>query len=440
MTSCVPPALTRARAPAGLGAHAAHPHTQKTANVLRFDDEVVKLGDLGVAKFMKGAMAHTQIGTPHYMPPELWRNRPYTFSSDIWGFGCVIFEACTFHVPFDARSMSELRYKVLRGRPPPIPTSYSAELAGMVRRCLDPDASNRPSCEDILASGAVKRRMHCVPEAARPYVEALILNRPPPTGRTEASHAGSVASSASTMIDTIKCPKNFRMLSKRLPAAIYPTERSDLSDGEKRGVARSVSSAAQLPSITCQSSASSPGAQQNVNVPPPPAVSRVSSNAAAPSAVPAAHVRRSAPEPPVASEAKLRRLDPERSRMPRLAALPENKLASRPQSKVNPLHPSKVNQNMPPHPLVLPPGVYAAYAPQEQQRRSRQVTRSESSAPSAMRTAGVRSRVIANPPLFPGGRPGQGYDHRGVAPGVVLHHHPERLAAPSRQRRGPGLW
>jgi serine/threonine protein kinase len=33
---------------------------------------VVKLGDLGVAKLMKGAMTNTQIGTPHYMPPEVW--------------------------------------------------------------------------------------------------------------------------------------------------------------------------------------------------------------------------------------------------------------------------------------------------------------------------------------------------------------------------------
>jgi serine/threonine protein kinase len=43
----------------------------KTANVLRCAGETVKLSDLGVAKLMKGAMTKTQIGTPHYMPPEV---------------------------------------------------------------------------------------------------------------------------------------------------------------------------------------------------------------------------------------------------------------------------------------------------------------------------------------------------------------------------------
>ena len=44
----------------------------KAANLLRVDGELVKIGDLGVAKLLsKTAMTHTQIGTPHYMPPEV---------------------------------------------------------------------------------------------------------------------------------------------------------------------------------------------------------------------------------------------------------------------------------------------------------------------------------------------------------------------------------
>jgi NIMA (never in mitosis gene a)-related kinase len=39
-------------------------------------NDVAKIGDLGIAKLLKSTMAaKTQIGTPHYMPPEIWRNR-----------------------------------------------------------------------------------------------------------------------------------------------------------------------------------------------------------------------------------------------------------------------------------------------------------------------------------------------------------------------------
>ncbi len=38
--------------------------------------DVAKIGDLGIAKLLKQTMAaKTQIGTPHYMPPEIWKNR-----------------------------------------------------------------------------------------------------------------------------------------------------------------------------------------------------------------------------------------------------------------------------------------------------------------------------------------------------------------------------
>ncbi len=39
-------------------------------------NDVAKIGDLGIAKLLKQTMAaKTQIGTPHYMPPEIWKNR-----------------------------------------------------------------------------------------------------------------------------------------------------------------------------------------------------------------------------------------------------------------------------------------------------------------------------------------------------------------------------
>ncbi len=56
----------------------------------------VQVGDLGIAKMIRDGCARTQIGTPHYMPPELWLNKPYNFTSDLWALGCLLYELMTY--------------------------------------------------------------------------------------------------------------------------------------------------------------------------------------------------------------------------------------------------------------------------------------------------------------------------------------------------------
>lgn len=65
-------------------------------NIFVGEHDVVKVGDLGIAKKLKGGLAHTQIGTPHYMPPEVWKNRPYSYETDMWSLGCLLYEMMTY--------------------------------------------------------------------------------------------------------------------------------------------------------------------------------------------------------------------------------------------------------------------------------------------------------------------------------------------------------
>jgi NIMA (never in mitosis gene a)-related kinase len=48
--------------------------------------------------------------------PEVWRDEPYTFVSDIWSVGCVLYEMLTLKPPFSASDMSGLFKKVLKGQ------------------------------------------------------------------------------------------------------------------------------------------------------------------------------------------------------------------------------------------------------------------------------------------------------------------------------------
>jgi len=59
-----------------------------------------KIGDLNVSKKMKNGLLQTQIGTPYYMSPEIWANRPYNAGSDIWALGCTLYELAALRPPF----------------------------------------------------------------------------------------------------------------------------------------------------------------------------------------------------------------------------------------------------------------------------------------------------------------------------------------------------
>ena len=90
-------------------------------------DDKIKIGDLGVARELNHTanMAHTVVGTPYYLSPELCEEKPYNNKSDIWSLGCVLYEMCTLRHPFEAQNQGALILKILRGKYNPIPDYYS---------------------------------------------------------------------------------------------------------------------------------------------------------------------------------------------------------------------------------------------------------------------------------------------------------------------------
>lgn len=90
----------------------------KSANIFLFKSGAAKLGDLNVSKVAKNGMLNTQTGTPYYAAPEVWKDQPYDLKSDIWSFGCVIYEMCCLVPPFKAEDMNGLFKKILRGQYP----------------------------------------------------------------------------------------------------------------------------------------------------------------------------------------------------------------------------------------------------------------------------------------------------------------------------------
>ena len=124
----------------------------KSANIFLTKEGLAKLGDLNVSKEIKLGMLKTQTGTPYYASPEVWKDKPYDFKSDIWSIGCVLYEMCTFNPPFRGNSLQEVYDKVCKGNYQPLTKSYSKELNNMISSLLKVNPLFRPSADAILSN------------------------------------------------------------------------------------------------------------------------------------------------------------------------------------------------------------------------------------------------------------------------------------------------
>src|SRR3954452_3579943 len=99
--------------------------------------------------------AHTVVGTPQYMAPEQIEGKEVDARSDIFAFGCVLYELLTGHRAFDGKSASSIMASVLATTPKPvgeiIPLSPPA-LDRIVSRCLAKDPDDRwQTARDVAA-------------------------------------------------------------------------------------------------------------------------------------------------------------------------------------------------------------------------------------------------------------------------------------------------
>ena len=132
--------------------------------------------------------AHTVVGTPQYMAPEQIEAREVDARTDIFAFGCVLYELITGHRAFDGKTSSSVMAAVLATKPRPIeelvPLTPPA-LERIVSRCLAKDPEDRwQTARDVAAElqwvsqGGSKVGLPAVvtvptPHARRPRVGGL---------------------------------------------------------------------------------------------------------------------------------------------------------------------------------------------------------------------------------------------------------------------------
>ncbi|CAF0842801.1 unnamed protein product [Rotaria sordida] len=133
----------------------------KTQNIFLTKNEVVKVGDLGIARVLESGneFATTMVGTPFYMSPEIFSHKPYGQKSDIWSLGCCVYEMTTLEHAFTAKDMNSLIMKINLGQTPQISTKCSEPLKDIITSMLKKNPDDRPTAKQILQNPYIKQHM-----------------------------------------------------------------------------------------------------------------------------------------------------------------------------------------------------------------------------------------------------------------------------------------
>jgi serine/threonine protein kinase/Tol biopolymer transport system component len=140
----------------------------KPANVKLTPDDTVKVLDFGLAKalsiedtrsdsgaaglthsptltFAGATQAGMILGTAPYMSPEQAKGRAADKRSDVWAFGCVLYEMLAGRRAFEGDDVSEVLASVIKGEPDwtALPSTVPSEIRALIQGCVKKDRKER---------------------------------------------------------------------------------------------------------------------------------------------------------------------------------------------------------------------------------------------------------------------------------------------------------
>ncbi|MBI5778553.1 MAG: protein kinase [Planctomycetes bacterium] len=125
----------------------------KPDNLMISEDDIVKIGDLGLAKSVSSSQqekqSNTLMGTPHYLAPEQAQGKAVDHRSDIYSLGASFYRIISGSTPYSASSVKDIIVKKLREDPRPLkeilpsaPDSVVKVISRMMKRKIDERYAN----------------------------------------------------------------------------------------------------------------------------------------------------------------------------------------------------------------------------------------------------------------------------------------------------------
>ena len=134
----------------------------KPANVMITAEDVVKVLDFGLARTFEGELSeseqahsptitqgHTRegviLGTASYMSPEQARGKALDKRTDIWSFGCLLYEVLAGRKAYEGPTVSDNIAQILVGAPDwdALPAKLHPRIVELLRRCLQKESTKR---------------------------------------------------------------------------------------------------------------------------------------------------------------------------------------------------------------------------------------------------------------------------------------------------------
>ncbi|MHC4535865.1 MAG: protein kinase domain-containing protein [Planctomycetota bacterium] len=185
----------------------------KPGNIKITPDGRVKVLDFGLAKASVSEDKNVEnnvtqpgrvMGTPAYMSPEQARGKDTDHRTDIWSFGCIMYEMLTGRLPFEGETATDTLARIIEHEPDweVLPQETPTNIRTLLRRCLEKKPQRR--LRDIGDASIEIRETLNIPVTAPPVTTPSSISlKPQITTRHKLLTAATIVVAAFVIVMTV---------------------------------------------------------------------------------------------------------------------------------------------------------------------------------------------------------------------------------------------